>query len=156
LMAASSFMGGLLLVVTYFISEPENASVTETVLIEPASHEMSATNKIKPLLKEKITSSVQKSKINRLLKTAKLHFMVGRLISPEGSNAFHAYQLVLKLEPANVTAQTAIVSIQDRILTHTEKLVEQGETERAKEQLILATSLFPNNQLLQALSKNMQ
>jgi len=156
LMAASSFMGGLLLVVTYFISEPENASVTETVLIEPASHEMSATNKIKPLLKEKITSSVQKSKVKRLLKTAKLHFMVGRLISPEGSNAFHAYQLVLELEPANATAQAAIVSIQDSILTHTEKLVEQGETERAKAQLIIATSLFPNNQLLQALSKNMQ
>jgi len=156
LMTTSSFIGGGILLVTYFISEPQNEPVIETVFVESVSNGLPSTNKIKPLLKENNNSSEQRMKVSRLLRTANLHFKVGRLIAPEGSNAFHAYQLVLELDPTNETAQSAIESIQDKILTHTKQLVDRGEIERAKSQLMLAKSLFPNNHLLQSLSENIK
>jgi len=156
LMVTSFVMGGIILVVTYFISEPASKSLTDTALIDSVSDELPSINKITPLIKDMTISTERQMKVNRLLKTANLHFRVGRLISPEGSNAYHAYRLVLELDSANETAQSAIESIQDKILAHTEILLAEGETERARAQIILATSLFPNNHLLQALNKNMQ
>jgi serine/threonine protein kinase len=60
-------------------------------------------------------SAEQKQKINDLLELASIHTDVGYLTAPTGSNAFWAYQEVLKIDPYNKSATNGIISIADTL-----------------------------------------
>jgi hypothetical protein len=89
--------------------------------------------------------------LNRLLKVGEIHLMVGRLILPDGSNAYHAYQMALEIAPGNSAARAGMVKVQDRLLQQLRQLVAEGDIDSARDQMSLAQRLFPDNRQLRAL-----
>ena len=55
----------------------------------------------------------EQEKIARLLEVADIHFIVGRIIDPPGSNAYEAYRQVLEINPSNPQAQSGLIAIAD-------------------------------------------
>jgi len=53
-------------------------------------------------------SPEQQNKVARLIEAADIHFLVGRINEPTGSNAYDAYQQVLKIDPNNKQAQLGL------------------------------------------------
>nr|WP_277602389.1 serine/threonine-protein kinase [Parahaliea mediterranea] len=98
--------------------------------------------------RDKVLSPAQQERAGRLLKIADIHLRVGRLILPEGSNAYAAYQMVLEVDPGNAEARRGLAEIQDRLLRKLQQMIEQGELEAARSQLSLARRLFPDNEAL--------
>ena len=47
-------------------------------------------------------------KVQRLLDSAQMHEIVGRLVAPPGSNALDAYKAILEVDPANSFAIDAV------------------------------------------------
>jgi serine/threonine protein kinase len=64
----------------------------------------------------------EQEKINRLAEAAQVHFMVGRITDPPGSNALAAYQQILEIDPGNAQARAGIRKIAD----HYEKLARES------------------------------
>ena len=58
------------------------------------------------------------ARIANLLEIADLHFAVGRLKEPPGSNAFEAYQMVLELQPGNPQALDGLRRIEQETDAH--------------------------------------
>lgn len=54
-----------------------------------------------------------RAKVERLLKAAEVHLLVGQVIGPPGNNAADAFRLVLKLEPGNPVADAGLKRIQE-------------------------------------------
>ncbi len=92
----------------------------------------------------KVAPLSDQNKIQRLLKVAKAHKLVGRYIMPEGSNAYATYQLVLEMDPGNTVAQEGMQQVKEGLLEQIESLVEQGETALAKGNIEAAIALYPN------------
>lgn len=96
----------------------------------------------------KVLSPAEQERAGRLLRIADIHLRVGRLILPEGSNAYAAYQMVLEVDPGNAEARRGLEAVQERLLEKLRQLLEQGELEAARSQLSLARRLFPDNKEL--------
>lgn len=69
----------------------------------------------------------QQAKVKDLLEMADMHFAVGFLAAPEGSNALYAYQEVLKLDPYNSAAMAGVRRIADTLADVARELYERGE-----------------------------
>lgn len=104
----------------------------------------------KPLTAEDV------KKIDRLLQVAKAHFSVGRLVSPQGSNAYEAYQQVLAMDPSNQEALKGVEEATDRFYKRAKLLWSQGDTQNVKEHLALAAALFPNHEGFAELRKDVE
>ncbi|PIE41142.1 MAG: hypothetical protein CSA49_04735 [Gammaproteobacteria bacterium] len=101
--------------------------------------------------------SVQdQEKVDRLLDVARAHFLVGRLVSPQGSNALDAYRMVLDTDPKNRQAEQGIAEVKTRFFKRAKILWMQGEHEEAKQHLALAQQLFSNDPELIQLQQLMQ
>jgi serine/threonine protein kinase len=72
---------------------------------------------IKKLASENSASAtltdVEKEKISRMIEIAEMHFLVGRLVEPRGSNALEAYNQVLSIDPGNRKALEGINEISE-------------------------------------------
>ncbi|RLU01089.1 serine/threonine protein kinase [Ketobacter sp.] len=90
-------------------------------------------------------SAEEQAKLERLIKVAEAHFKVGRLVSPQGSNAFEAYQLVLQVDPQNSAALEGINRVKNRFFKRAQLLALEGRQEDVEKHLELAESLFPND-----------
>lgn len=97
-------------------------------------------------------SPEKQEKINNLLDVAKAHFMVGRLVAPQGSNAYEAYQLVLDLDPENEQALKGQQEAKERFFKRAEVLWKSGEKDEARQHLQLAMTMFPKDEGTQALT----
>lgn len=97
---------------------------------------------------DKVLSPAEQERAGRLLRIADIHLRVGRLILPEGSNAYAAYKMVLEVDPGNAEARRGLADVQERLLQKLQQLIEQGELEAARSQLSLARRLFPDNKEL--------
>ena len=64
----------------------------------------------------------QRDKINRLLEAAEVHFMVGYITEPPGSNAYDAYKHILEIDPYDPRANAGL----DKIADHYEKLARES------------------------------
>lgn len=90
-------------------------------------------------------------KLQSQLRVAKTHMLVGRLISPSGSNALHSYRLVLEIDPGNAEARQGVASVQDKLLVRIEQSISSGDYQRADEELSLGLQKFPASSGLLAL-----
>ena len=155
-LGGSTVLGGLLLVGAFYLSEPDRgevqASLTSLDQVDTSDNRQKG---LENTAASAAFSPEQRKKIQRLVKTGKLHLLVGRLISPEGSNAFHAFKLVLDLDPTNKSALSGMREIQGKVVTQSELLVARGDLEQAKNHLNQALRLFPGNQALQSLQLNL-
>ena len=93
----------------------------------------------------------REEKIGRLLSTARVHYDVGRLVSPQGSNAFDAYQIILQLDPSNQPALDGIAQVKDRFFKRATVLLMDGQLQAVNDHIAIAEQLFPNDIRLPAL-----
>lgn len=66
-------------------------------------------------------------KIERILEVADLHFAMGRVVSPDGSNAAEAYIAVAQLQPGNVAARDGIERINRNLVAQANALFDAGD-----------------------------
>lgn len=88
-------------------------------------------------------SAEAQARVERLLEVAEAHFKGGRLVSPQGSNAYEAYQLVLGTDPGNAQALQGIQEVKNRFFKRAQLLAVEGQREDVEKHLALAEKLFP-------------
>ncbi len=98
-------------------------------------------------------SPEDQAKLDRLLKVGTIHLRVGRLILPEGSNAYHAFEMAMRLDPNNAEARAAVSELQQALMLKLRKLVSDGDIAGAREQLNVAIQVFPDNPDLRSLQQ---
>ena len=96
-------------------------------------------------------SAEAQAKIERLLGVAEAHFKGGRLVSPQGSNAFEAFQLVLATDPQNARALQGIEDVKSRFFKRAQLLAVEGQREDVEKHLALAEKLFPTDDRVELL-----
>ena len=101
-------------------------------------------------------SQREQERVDRLLEVAQAHFMVGRLVSPQGSNALDAYRLVLDTDPENLKAKAGIAEVKDRFFKRARILWMQGEKEEARQHLALSNQIFAGEPEVAELQQLMQ
>jgi serine/threonine protein kinase len=77
-------------------------------------------------------SQDEQEKISRLAEAAQVHFMVGRITDPPGSNAFAAYQQILEIDPGDEQAHTGLKQIADHYETLARESWENGDIEQSR------------------------
>lgn len=101
-------------------------------------------------------TQAEQEKVDRLLEVARAHFLVGRLVSPQGSNALDAYRLVLETDPTNQKALAGVQEVKERFFKRARILWMQGEKEEARQHLALSSQLFQNEPEVLELQQLMQ
>jgi len=101
-------------------------------------------------------SAREREKIDRLLDVARAHFLVGRLVSPQGSNAYDAYKMVLDVDDENLKAKQGIDEVRDRFFKRAKILWLQGQKDEVRSHLTLAEDLFKDEPLLDELRDRVQ
>lgn len=84
-------------------------------------------------------------KAKRLLRVAKAHLLVGRLVSPQGSNAHDAYKLVLGIDPNSQAAKEGLELVSNKLFERTKALMAEGNDDETRRHLELALHLFPQH-----------
>ena len=74
-----------------------------------------------------------RAKIDRILEIAALHYSMGRIMEPRGSNATEAYLAVQEMQPGNVQATQGIEKIVAGLVAKTNKLISDGDLETARQ-----------------------
>jgi tRNA A-37 threonylcarbamoyl transferase component Bud32 len=90
-------------------------------------------------------SAEQQTRINDMLDVAKAHLMVGRFVSPQGSNAWEAYDLVLKIDPENAAAMEGQQKAKENFFKRADILIKTGDKDAARQHLELAKVMFPDD-----------
>ncbi|MFC6672945.1 serine/threonine-protein kinase [Marinobacterium aestuariivivens] len=102
-----------------------------------------------------VLTLVDQEKIQRLLAVARVHLMVGRLVLPQGSNAYDAYRLVLDIDPANPAANEGMNVVANRLVEQSLQLWQAGERSAARGQVKRGLALFPAHSGLLALQQRL-
>ncbi len=95
----------------------------------------------------------EKNKITRLLKVANAHKLVGRLVAPQGSNAYATYKIILSIDPSNTDAKQGLENINNLIFEQIKTWISHDNFKNAKSDIELALSLFPDDIRFIKLSK---
>jgi hypothetical protein len=85
------------------------------------------------------------SGITILLGLARDAMRDGRLVAPQGSNAFEFYLSVLQLDPSNLTAQEALRETFPRAAVEIEGTINGGELEEARREIDLLREFDRDN-----------
>ncbi len=101
--------------------------------------------KINQHLKQKELENQQAGKISDLLAGAEQDLVALRLSSPAGNNALEKYRNVLKLDPANKTAQSGIINIGNKYMALARSEINKGNYDKAYSQLIIAKKILPDS-----------
>jgi len=96
------------------------------------------------------------AKIGRLLETAEAHFKGGRLVSPQGNNAYEAYQMVLSIDPNNSEALQGVSDVKNRFFKRAQLLDIEGQRDDVEKHLALAEQLFPTDDRVELLRSRLQ
>ncbi len=102
-----------------------------------------------------VLSAADEEKVTRLLAVARAHLMVGRLILPQGSNAYDAYRMVIDMDPANAVAQQGVEVVANRLVEQSMQLWQAGELETARGQVERGLELFPTHSGLLAMQQRL-
>jgi len=97
-----------------------------------------------------------KAKIERILEIADLHFLVGRFVKPEGSNAVEAYRAILELHPANRNAIAGLHKIATHFEIRAVSSHEKGEIKQALSEVKLGLKANSKHAGLLQLQKQIQ
>lgn len=98
----------------------------------------------------------QKQKINDLLELADIHYEVGYLVAPTGSNALWAYQEVLKIDPYNEKAINGIKKIADALEQSAWEFYEKGNRSESMKKVMEGLEANPKHQGLMKLKGKLQ
>ena len=109
-----------------------------------------------PVVVEDALTIAEREKVTRLLDVARAHFLVGRLVSPQGSNAYDAYKMVLGVDDKNLKAKQGMDEVRNRFFKRTKILWLQGEKDEVRRHLALAEDLFKGEPLLDELRDRVQ
>jgi serine/threonine protein kinase len=134
LLSGTAAMGAVVLVAAYYLTTEQEISWTDIFPDGPVNIPDEA-----PLPAE------QQERLSQLLKVGGSHLMVGRLILPYGSNAYHAYEMALQIAPGNSEAVAGMSKLQEQLLQRLRQLIAAEDIDSARSQLELATRLFPDN-----------
>jgi serine/threonine protein kinase len=93
----------------------------------------------------------QQQKIKDLLELASIHFDVGYLTAPTGSNALWAYQEVLKIDPYSQDAQNGIKKIANSLEQQAWEAFERGDRIGSMKKVQEGLEVDPNHQGLKQL-----
>lgn len=98
---------------------------------------------------------IEQQKIDDSLEVAEVHMMVGRLISPPGSNALDEYQKILQLHPYDRQAIGGLKQLLSQMSDQAQKAIDTGQLPKAK--VLVATGLGVNgkHERLLALKKQL-
>jgi serine/threonine protein kinase len=134
LLSGTAAMGAVVLVAAFYVTTGHEISWLDIFPDGPVNIPDEA-----PLPAE------QQERLSQLLKVGGSHLMVGRLILPDGSNAYHAYEMALQVAPGNTEALAGMSKLQEQLLQRLRQLIAGGDIDSARSQLELATRLFPDN-----------
>lgn len=93
----------------------------------------------------------QELAVKDFLELAQIHFEVGYLTAPSGSNAMWAYRQVLKIDPYNQQAQAGLKKIADLVLQQAAELYEQGDYQGSLAKIEAGLEAVPKHEQLLAL-----
>ena len=122
-----------------------STELREGIVVQPSHHE----ERSKP-------GAEDSSKVTRLLKVARAHLLVGRLVSPAGGNSFDAYQMVLEIDPYNRSAIDGLNNVANQFYDRCEALYGQGIVGETRYFVDTGLELFPAHQGLQELDKKLK
>lgn len=95
----------------------------------------------------------QQLKIKDLLELAQIHYDVGFITAPSGSNALWAYRQVLAIDPYNKTAKAGLEKIADLCEQQAQELFEQNNTAESLLKIEEGLEAIPKHEGLLALKK---
>ena len=78
-------------------------------------------------------TKAQQIKVNEILEVADVHMMVGRLISPPGSNALDEIKKALDLHPYDRNAIAALKKLLEKLLQQAKLAIDNGKIKRANQ-----------------------
>lgn len=94
-----------------------------------------------------------REEIKTLLQVADVHFLVGRLMAPPGSNAFYAYHRVLDLHPGDARATAGLERIADRYYEQARTYIKDGSVDEARSMIRDGLRAWPSHRGLSELRK---
>ncbi|MEN8207336.1 MAG: serine/threonine-protein kinase [Pseudomonadota bacterium] len=95
----------------------------------------------------------QHDKISRLLEVAEVHFMVGRITEPQGSNAYAAYKQILEINPQDQQARAGLVKIADLYAKRATESWEKGDIETSLAMIETGMNILPSHSGLASLKQ---
>jgi len=95
----------------------------------------------------------QELKIKDLLELAQIHYEVGYITAPSGSNALWAYHQVLEIDPYNKPAKDGLEKIADLIEQQAEKLYQENKLNESLEKIEEGLEAIPKHEGLLKLKK---
>jgi serine/threonine protein kinase len=93
----------------------------------------------------------EQEKINRLAEAAQVHFMVGRITDPPGSNAYAAYQQILEINPNDEQAHSGLDQIADHYEAMALESYSNGDTEESRVLIETGLAVDPDHKGLNKL-----
>jgi len=123
-----------------FLSSVNNNRLGATV-----SEDLQVNHKVLDQVSIRSLSPEKSAKLTKLFKVAETYKRIGRLVSPAGSNAFDAYQIILSIDPVNKNALAGISEIEQTLLEKTRLLIDSGDNEQAILIAKAGQALFPDS-----------
>lgn len=101
-------------------------------------------------------SLADRQKIKLLLQVAQAHELSGRLVTPSGSSAFDAFELVLNIDHHNADALAGLDRLQSRVEDRVDNLLGQGKKDDALAEAKAGIAAFPHSRKLLALEQKLK
>lgn len=98
-------------------------------------------------------TDVQEQEIKSLLETAQIHYDVGFITAPSGSNALWAYRQVLDIDPYNKSAKKGLEKIANLSEEQATKLYEENHFDESLEKIEEGLEAIPKHEDLLALKR---
>jgi serine/threonine protein kinase len=98
---------------------------------------------------------IEQQQISDYLEVAEVHMMVGRLISPPGSNALNEYQKILQLQPYDRQTIEGLKLLLSKISDRALKAIETGELSKAEMLVTIGLDIYGNHAGLLAIKKQL-
>lgn len=153
-MVLGGIVAGALFTVAIVVLLENNQTVeTSQLTIEPPPIQETSTPEVSAPANNLLTEAEQK-KINSLINVAKTHQLVGRLVTPSGSNAYYSYQMVLAIDSQNSLALNGLSTIEQEVIKKIKRYQKNGNTKQANELASISLKLYPTNQELAILASN--
>ena len=132
------------------LTDPVNYQNT-TPSTSPSNEARNNTDETSTLL-----TAMQQDKITRLLEVADIHFIVGRIVDPPGSNAYDAYKQVLNIDPNDKQAEAGLLVISDHYESLARESLHNGNTKNTQKLISTGLQVTPGHSGLTALNRKIQ
>ncbi len=129
--------------------------VTTLTIPTPETDTPTPQNADKPPAAALQLSPDEQQKVERLLQVARMHLMVGRLVTPTGSNAHYAFEQVQKIDPGNPIAASGIEDISARLEQQVTRMIDEGEPYKARELVFEGLKFYPDHPPLLRLAQQL-